>query len=125
MNQEALDLQSDITKKLNDSGDLAKIKAELRAKIGIIMKNDKPHQSAPDLLASDMAKTALAIIYEFLQHNDLKFTEMVLQSETNTTPQEVEHKISRTGTPMLLRLLKNQHMEQSLESDLQTNDVTE
>lgn len=125
MNQEALDLQTEITKKLADNGDLAKIKAELRAKIGMVMKDKQPSASPPDFLSSDIAKTAIAVVYEFLQHYDLKYTEMVLQSETNTTPQQVQDVLEDSSVPMLMRLLKNHAMEQPLESELQTNDATE
>eukprot|EP00834_Sanchytrium_tribonematis_P002068 NODE_57_length_28844_cov_0.352687.p22 type:complete len:133 gc:universal NODE_57_length_28844_cov_0.352687:4388-3990(-) len=116
-NDEILEMQQKILKSLAESGELAKSKAELRAKIYKILKNEKNLQASNTFTNSEMGKMGLAVIYEFLQHFDLAYTLQVFSTETNTLPEQFEdnqRKISSSKEPILYQLLRSSMHNESV-----------
>ncbi len=119
-----LELQEQITKALADNGDLAKCKADLRAKIYKVLKNEKNLENNHTLMTTESGRMSLAVIYDFLDYYDFAYTKQVFSTETNTNPDQFEEKqkkMSNAKEPILFQLLKSS-LNHTVEDDLKTND---
>eukprot|EP01135_Chromosphaera_perkinsii_P002017 Nk52_evm64s215 gene=Nk52_evmTU64s215 len=113
------ELKDLVLETLSATGNLSKIKAEIRAAVYVALANDAKDRVAPEttsILSSTTGGKALALVAEFLQYINLEYTEKVLLSEIDKAkiPQLEREELykmlkitKQTKRPVLLDLIDN------------------